>query len=168
MKNLRDLLNENLLLEKQTFAYTNYNEVVELAKANPSFKEIKSDWGAEGRAFELQLGKLTLVVDFLNSFECKYMFVDKNENTLYSSALREAERVDWDKLFNNTLDWFNDNKHNFNDALKQSTQKLKMAERKYRRTNKSGDFDTFNSIERQCMGIEKNISKIDNLIKLYK
>lgn len=168
MKNLKDLLNENLLLEKQTFAYTNYNEVVELAKANPSFTVVKSGWGGSGKAFELKLGKLTLVVDFINLFECLYMFVDDNKEALYSSPTTVAERVDWDKLFNQTLNWLADKKYELQDGLRYSTQKMKTAEKKYRRTNKSDDFNTFNSIERQCMGIERKIQKIDNLIKLYK
>lgn len=71
-------------------------------------------------------------------------------------------------MFNDTLNWLADTKYKFNDALKSSTQKMKTAEKKYRKTNKSDDFNRFNSIERQCIGIEKRISKIDNLIKLYK
>lgn len=169
MKNLKDTLNENLLLEKQTFAHTNYNEVVELAKANPSFTVVKSGWGgSSGKAFELKLGNLTLVVDFLNLFECLYMFVDDKKEALYSSPTTEAERVDWDKLFNQTLYWLADKKRDLQDGLRYSTQKMKTAEKKYRRSNKSDDFNTFNSMERQCMGIEKKIQKIDNLIKLYK
>ena len=167
MKDLKELLLENLLLE-QLFEHKNYNEVEELAKTNPSFTVVKSGWGSGGRAFQLQLGKLTLMVDFINSIECLYMFIDDNKNELYSSATTVAEKVDWDNLFNNTLNWLADTKYKFNDGLKHSTQKMKAAEKKYRKTNKSDDFNKFHSIERQCAGIEKSISKIDSLIKLYK
>ena len=125
-------------------------------------------WGSSGKAFELKLGKLTLVVDFINLFECLYMFVDDDKNKLYGSPTTVAERDDWDKLFNQTLNWLADKKHDLQDGLRYSTQKMKTAEKKYRRTHKSDDFNTFDSIERQCMSIEKNIQKIDNLIKLYK
>lgn len=167
MKGLKELLLENLLLE-QVFEHKNYDDVVELAKTNPSFTVVKSGWGSSGRAFQLQLGKLNLIVDFIDSTQCLYMFIDDKKDELYSSATTVAEKVDWDSLFNNTLNWLVDTKYKFNDALKSSTQKMKTAEKKYRKTNKSDDFNRFNSIERQCIGIEKRISKIDNLIKLYK
>ena len=170
MKALKELLLENLLLE-QMFEYKNYDEVVKLAKTDLSFKDVKSGWGSSGHAFELQLGKsgkLTLVVDFIDSSQCLYMFVDNNKNELYCSETVTADKVDWDKLFNQTLDWLVDTKYKFNDALRHTTQKLKMAQKKYYKTNKSDDFNNFKNIERRCMGIESTISKIDELIKLCK
>jgi hypothetical protein len=129
MKNLKTLLLENILLE-QLFEHKNYDDVVELAKINPSFTVVKSGWGSSGKAFQLQLGKLTLIVDFIDSSQCLYMFVDGNKNELYSSATTVAEKVDWDSLFNDTLNWLVDTKYKFNDALKSSTQKMKTAEKK--------------------------------------
>lgn len=167
MKTLKELLLENLLLE-ESFECKNYDDVVELAKNNPSFNVVKSGWGSSGKAFELQLGKLNLVVDFVDSRQCIYMFVDNNKNQLYSPEATVAEKVDWDKLFNNTLDWLVDTKYHFMDALKYSTQKAKAAERKYHKTDNPNDFNTLKSMESRCRGIEGTISKIDNLIKLYK
>lgn len=168
MKHLRDLLNENLLLEKQTFAYTNYDEVVELAKNNASFKDVKSGWGSSGKAFELQLGTLNLIVDFANSSECLYMFVDNNKDELYCSEAIVARKVDWDKLFNDTKTWLVEKKHNLQDGLKYSTQKMKTVEKKYERSRTSDDFHRFDSWRRQCNGIQMAIERIDDLIKLYK
>lgn len=170
MKALKELLLENLLLE-QMFEYKNYDEVVKLAKNDLSFKDVKSGWGSSGHAFELQLGKsgkLTLVVDFIDSSQCLYMFVDNNKNELYCSETTTADKIDWDKLFNQTLEWLVDTKYKFNDALRFQTQKMKTAQKKYYKTNKSDDFYRLNSIERQCVGIERAISKIDELIKLCK
>lgn len=75
---------------EQLFEHKNYDDVVELAKTNPSFTVVKSGWGSSGKAFQLQLGKLTLIVDFINSIECLYVFIDNNKNELYSAATTVA------------------------------------------------------------------------------
>ena len=167
MKTLKDALTDMLLERYDVYGEENYDQVIDLAKNNPNFKETKSGWGSSGKAFELQLGKLNLMVDFYDSTQCLYRFVDNAGNTIYESPTTTAARVDWNTLFNDTNRWFANRLGSLNDGLKSTKRSLSTAEKKYRKTNKSDDFNRFNSIERQYRGIEKSIEKMQQLSKMY-
>lgn len=155
MKSLKEMISES------NSTYENYDEVVELAKTNSTFKTIKS---RGSKTFEITFNNnIVLRVKFLGRSECFYSFLQNGEELYGINSSTFAEKVDWETLINNPKVWCELKIAEFQKGLQATERKVQSAYSKYERTRKTSDGDNWAGWQSFARGLEMSI---DNLKKI--